>query len=598
MTPQRPSLATGNPAPPGVLLIFPPLNHLIVHPELGLAQLTAWLREAGVATTALDMNASFLGDYLTRSESQEWLMSVLGPVARQRFTQEVASLRTREQRQLAALSGAVGKSPADNHLRSLVAETLFNLYSVVALSPVFHSQSQGAATLPDYDGFTLPLGPPDSLMDLVIRNRLAKLLSDTLLTPSSWHWAPICRNLATNDGVLDAFFGRSLADIGDTRPELVGLSLHSTAQLVPALHLARYLHRRHPGLHVTAGGPWCTIAAEVLRGTPGIFDYFDSVILGEGEVPLLSLSQELSRGGDLSRVPGALFRTTQGVQATPPPDLLPLEALPLPDFTHVNWALYPDRKLPFRTTRGCYWGKCTFCYYMFRKTPGYQSGVRPGAISSRHLDRLVAFFIRTRSSSAGVPIRVTLADNATSPHFLEQIAEALGTGQGLPEFEALARIDPAFDLPSLRRLHDAGCRDLRFGLETSDAGELRRIRKGIRLDDVPKVLAACGSTGIETRLFLLDYPSQSLEGYQRTLDYVLSLSNVLSRPTPLRFELGVNSEAYYRPELMGLSLPPENATNFSVFSLPFTAGAWFDADVYRDVTEKFYLDFWTRQLRP
>src|SRR3954467_14883389 len=42
-----------------------------------------------------------------------------------------------------------------------------------------------------------------------------------------------------------------------------------------------------------------------------------------------------------------------------------LKVLPAPDFDGLPLELYlaPRLVLPYDPTRGCYWGKCTFCHY-------------------------------------------------------------------------------------------------------------------------------------------------------------------------------------------------------------------------------------------
>lgn len=88
----------------------------------------------------------------------------------------------------------------------------------------------------------------------------------------------------------------------------------------------------------------------------------DSIVLGEGETPLLALMQRLSQGAAWHDIPGLAWRADSGqVMATPcGPLIVNLEALPFPDRRPYEAMLRQEQRATVLSSRGCY-GQCAFC---------------------------------------------------------------------------------------------------------------------------------------------------------------------------------------------------------------------------------------------
>ena len=92
-------------------------------------------------------------------------------------------------------------------------------------------------------------------------------------------------------------------------------------------------------------------------------EVFDSAILYEGEHALLWLIEALNGQRDMASVPNLMYRDADGVQQNKEIYTEKTTALPLPDFDGFPLDHYfvPERIIPYLATRGCYWGRCTFC---------------------------------------------------------------------------------------------------------------------------------------------------------------------------------------------------------------------------------------------
>jgi radical SAM superfamily enzyme YgiQ (UPF0313 family) len=140
----------------------------------------------------------------------------------------------------------------------------------------------------------------------------------------------------------------------EARPRLVGLSIPDGGSAFLPLGLGGLLRRRGFDGHVTAGGPFATLAREWLLGR---YDWLDSVVRFAGEVPVVRLMERLAAGGHGAEgLPGITTRSGDG--------------LPAPVLDPAAMDLVPERGdlpeiLGFRAahlsaTRGCR-GRCAFC---------------------------------------------------------------------------------------------------------------------------------------------------------------------------------------------------------------------------------------------
>ena len=83
----------------------------------------------------------------------------------------------------------------------------------------------------------------------------------------------------------------------------------------------------------------------------------------KGEHALLWLIEALNGERDIASVPNLMYRDATGLHQNNEVYTEKTTALPLPDFDGLPLDHYfvPERIIPYLATRGCYWGRCTFC---------------------------------------------------------------------------------------------------------------------------------------------------------------------------------------------------------------------------------------------
>lgn len=172
----------------------------------------------------------------------------------------------------------------------------------------------------------------------------------------------------TDDDILFLDQFHSLEDhirlIETHRPRIYGLSFAFLTQRV-AYATINALKQRFPDMLIIAGGPHPTSVPKTVMAE----SLTDIVCIGEGELSLAGVINEMSRGGDdFSKIPGLLLRTADGLVDTGKPlavenlDDLPYMAWDRIDFSKFVGQHYcqSDKQSCIVISRGCPF-KCTFC---------------------------------------------------------------------------------------------------------------------------------------------------------------------------------------------------------------------------------------------
>ena len=142
--------------------------------------------------------------------------------------------------------------------------------------------------------------------------------------------------------------------IREARPAVVGISLPDGGSAFLPLGFGELLRRRGYRGHVTAGGPFATLARSWLLERHA---WLDSVVRFAGEVPLVRLVEALAEGeAALERVPGLTTRRGDGAPS-PVLDAQPMELTPeRAELPHV----LGHPMVHIAATRGCP-GRCAYC---------------------------------------------------------------------------------------------------------------------------------------------------------------------------------------------------------------------------------------------
>ncbi len=277
------------------------------------------------------------------------------------------------------------------------------------------------------------------------------------------------------------------------------------------VRLVRTLKAARPGLPVIGGGPHPTHAPEVIDAAP-----LDAICRGDGEDALREWVAARARGGDGAGIANLWVRTPGGlVRAELRRAVEDLDDLPDPDRD-----LYMEHRLlrtnphkPFMAGRGCPHG-CTFC-----ATPSLRRLYRGRGriLRWRSPARVVAEIERVRDRWGLRSARFEDDTFSQDPAWLAEFLPAYRRRVGLP-FVCYVRADQVTD-DLARRLREAGCSTVCFGVESGDEDLRNRLLgKHLRDDELlaaAERLRAAGVRFYTTNMFGL--PGETLEQGWRTV---------------------------------------------------------------------------------
>jgi radical SAM superfamily enzyme YgiQ (UPF0313 family)/wyosine [tRNA(Phe)-imidazoG37] synthetase (radical SAM superfamily) len=305
------------------------------------------------------------------------------------------------------------------------------------------------------------------------------------------------------------------------RMEMLGLDAQKTADRLLARdadNIAFFVHRantlttltvlkaigqKSPGKRTILFGPSTSIAAERDLFTDEFCNY---MVIGETEQSLCELVLRLKAGGKLSSLRGVRYTTSGGDKHYLPREPnMRLDSMPLPDYRELRPEKYGP-VLKIRTSRGCRW-RCAFCAQQPLEGPArYRS---PKAV----FDEIEIAYRRH-------DIRAFEFDDLVSngnPALLETLCELLIEAKMPIRFGA--DFAPSEELKPLlfEKLHEAGCKFLRFGVESFSDDVLRLMNKSYTSRIAMQNLKDAHAAGLETHInIIVGFPGERPEDFYIT----------------------------------------------------------------------------------
>ena len=286
-----------------------------------------------------------------------------------------------------------------------------------------------------------------------------------------------------------------------------------TINLSEALEVAKIFKQLNPDGRVIMGGPHAT-AEDIGCVMTGLIDI---VVRGEGEEVLPLVTDALLAGKSLRSVPGLTYLDGEvPLRTSPAKGILNLDGLPMPAF-HVLDKLYGE-KAPFGrlyTSRGCPF-KCSFC----------ASGKRD--YRQKSVERIIAE-LRLMRRTFGFDAYFIGDDTFIFNPATEAIVKALGE-EGII-WMCQTRADQANE-ELFRSMARANCKLVCLGAESQDDNLLRKINKGIGINQVRDACIAAKRQGLHVLTYwMVGIPDESRETAFATQEYVQDL--ISSRITDL-----------------------------------------------------------------
>jgi anaerobic magnesium-protoporphyrin IX monomethyl ester cyclase len=519
-----------------VMLLFPP-EWVPTAPYLALPSLTAVLREAGHTVIQRDINIG-MWDHFFSMEFLIWVKARLGMQLKPLQDKEKAGILTEQEAdQKAAVEQAYTVDVFDLADRAEDAKLIVRgerFYQAEILEGALNTFREAMAYISTaYYPASLVFYPMES--NLGYRPGVSKEVFACLDDEQVNVYRDLCNQL-----VMPA--------VAKEKPDVVGVSIGTQMQLLAGLTFCKMIKETFPHIHVVVGGNVITRLQEDLAKHEQFFtDVFDSAILYEGEHALLWLIEALNGERAITSVPNLIYRDASGIHRNSEVYTEKTTALPLPDFDGMPLDRYfvPELIIPYLATRGCYWGRCTFCdhgqgyFDQYRGVPAQQVVEQIKALRDKYQCRHFLF-----------------SDESYPPALFKKVSQLLVDQHVEIKWTTLIRFEEALqDQETWDLAAKAGCCTLYYGMESANERVLNLMDKHAKKSVIQRNLQMAAKSGIWNHVMAFyGFPGETLDEALETRQFVLENQPVIHSMELFYFVAYRHTPMVRNPEKFGITI--------------------------------------------
>lgn len=299
-------------------------------------------------------------------------------------------------------------------------------------------------------------------------------------------------------------FEKLKAEMQEFMPDVLGAT-SVTMSFLPAVTIIQDAKRINPEIITFMGGPHVSFD---VKNTLEQYPELDLIVIGEGEETLKELIPVIKDRNEWKNIRGIAFMENGEVFFTGSRPLIEnLDTLPLPARHLLPLSRYQALGFPVSiiTSRGCP-NKCIFC--LGRKMVGFKVRHRSPELVADEIEEIMSYGFEM----------INIADDlfTASKERVKEFCKVITERNLKFAWCIFSRVN-TIDEELLEIMKAAGCIAVSFGIESGSQEMLKRVRKGITLDQARKAVEACKKTGMRSHAsFMVGLPGESLETLEET----------------------------------------------------------------------------------
>ena len=516
-----------------ILLLFPP-DWLPSEPYLSLPALTSVLRPAGHKVIQKDINVEMYDMFFSRSFLEHVSSRIAGElnhlihVEKQRALDEEESTLKAQLLQSTPEVLSQLSSDAEQAKEILRGESFYDIDKLEWATNTLHK----TMALISLGYYPAQICFPPIETDLVYKPYMSSEILEALDDDQINIYRDVYRQLIA-------------PVMQKEKPGMVGISIVQQKQLIPSFTFSKMIKEEFPDLHITVGGNIVTRIRDELKIQDKLFGYIDSAILYEGENAYLQLVDAVENSKPLSGLPNLIYRDESGIHANKDVCSEDLSKLPPPDFDGLLLEKYfvPKLILPYLATRGCYWGRCTFCDHF----QGYVEGFR-----TMQVDQIVEEikFLKDKHNTR----YFHFTDESYPPALFRKLSQRLIEEKLDIVWTTHMRFEETLlDEQVWKDVQESGCRYLHFGYESGNQRVLKLMDKATKLDAIQTNLRMSSEAGIWNHIMgFFGFPGETREEAEDSKRFVHDNRAHIHSLGFMTFVLGKYSPVAFEPEKYGV----------------------------------------------
>jgi hypothetical protein len=481
-----------------VSLLFPPTWHPS-QPYLSLPSLTGFLAQAGISNVSQrDLGIELLDEVVTKSYG----------VALYQGLQEKRRALERER------TGESGAGSAE-HLARIVESLDRFPYLVDRIEPA--KETLRGEGFYEMDAYRESLFLIDKWLEVIstlyFPTRLT-VVDNQFSTYSIYSSRDLMKVIEDEqqNPYIALFRERFLSSIVHDRPDLIGVSITATSQIIPGLTLCRLIKESAPDVHVTVGGSIFTRLVDNLRRCPSLFEIMDDIVVFEGETALLELVNQMAGKKDFSKVPNLIYRQNGKIIVNQPFYSENVNQLPAPNYDGFPLGRYlsPEPVLPVQFSRGCYYKDCAFCALTLDHQNFRQKD------PARTIDELE--WLKQRYGARNF----FFTDECFALSPTKRLCQQMIDRRLDINWTCEMRFEKHLTRELLTSMRDAGCLKIVFGLESFNQRVMDFMKKGIQQEWVRRITNDCVDLGIAVHCYIIvGFPTEKEEEALETMNFIV-----------------------------------------------------------------------------
>ncbi len=294
-------------------------------------------------------------------------------------------------------------------------------------------------------------------------------------------------------------------------PDVVGITA-TTPTVGITLSVAKLSKEVLPEVKIVAGGPHVTLLAEsIMKESP----YVDFAIMGEGEYAMRDLVLALRDNKPLKDIKGLIYRENGNIVNNGRTDLIQnLDALPFPARHLLPMNKYSkfigERKkyITMMSARGCPYN-CIFCAKSIF-----------GRIYRERSVKNVIEEIEDAKEKFGIKEVLFYDDSFTfNRRRVVELCDEMINRKLHIKWNCKTRVN-IVDEELLKKMRQAGCYLISYGVESAVQKNLNFLRKGITPEQVEKAFKMTKKAGIQVEgYFVIGIPGETVEEIEETIKF-------------------------------------------------------------------------------
>jgi len=346
-----------------------------------------------------------------------------------------------------------------------------------------------------------------------------------------------------NTNIFIEYFKTVLDDIKSKNPDYIGISINSSSQIIPGLTLANML-KTSVRAHINIGGNFFGRVKEAIIQNPEFFDLFsDTILVEEGERPVVELAKYIKGEIKANEVSNLIYRENGKIIVNETKKPLKLDEMAIVSLDGYNFKQYfaPEIILPFQSSRGCYWGKCSFCDQDFGQN-----------FNVKNADKLTDEFIELQQKY-GIKY-FEFIDESVGPSYLNDLADRIKEKNIDINYFFDARLEAAFSKELMQKAHNSGLKMVLWGLESGSKQVMELINKGIDIDKRLEILNNSSEAGIWNFAFIFfGFPTETVDDARKTIELICKNKNIIHSYGRSVFTMGKHTKLKDEPEKYGIT---------------------------------------------